>query len=303
MSRSPAAPDWRASLAGRVIVVTGARQGLGRAYAKWLAAHGARVVANGRPQPDGSSAVARVVAEIAQAGGIAVADDHSVAEEAGCHAIVETAVSTFGRVDAVICNAAISRRADVRAPNLAAFREVMDVNFWGSVNVALAALPHMLDRSWGRVVLTVSGAGLFGDPESAFYAASKAAILGFARSVAADVDDHGVRVNMIAPSAFTALSARFDLGDAMNRVMSPDLVAPVAGWLCSAGCDRSGLVLHAGSGRVRRIMVMGGPPIEIPDEDLAACWPGLDDMSCAHEASSSLDSGSALRAGLVPSGP
>jgi NAD(P)-dependent dehydrogenase (short-subunit alcohol dehydrogenase family) len=303
MSSPHGTPDWQTSLVGRVIIVTGARQGLGRAYARWLAAHGARVVLNGRPSSDGRSAVAPVVAEITRAGGVAVADDHSVGDEAGCQAIVENALAIFGHVDAVICNAAVSRPTDVRAPNLADFRTVMDVNFWGSVHVALAALPHMLDRGWGRLVLTISGAGLFGDPGSAFYAASKAAILGFARSVAADVDDHGVRVNMISPSAFTSMSARFDLGEAMNRSMSPDRVAPVVGWLCSSGCDRSGLILHTGCGRVRRIMVMGGPAIDIPGEDVAACWPRLEDMTRAREASSSLDSGSVLRAGVLTSEP
>jgi Enoyl-(Acyl carrier protein) reductase len=145
----------------------------------------------------------------------------------------------------------------------------------------------------------MSGAGLFGDPGAAFYAASKSAVLGFARGLAHDVDPRGVRVNMISPSAFTSMSARFDLGETMNRAMTPDRVAPVVGWLCSDGCDRSGLILHAGCGRLRRVMVMGGPAIEIPDEDVAQCWPDLDDMRQAREASSSLDSGSVLRAGIL----
>jgi NAD(P)-dependent dehydrogenase (short-subunit alcohol dehydrogenase family) len=282
-----------------VVVVTGARQGLGRAYARWFAGAGARVVVNGRPAADGSSGVAPVVAEISAAGGTAVADDHSVETEAGCRALVETALAAFGSVDTVVCNAAISKPTDVDAPDLSAFRAVMDVNFWGSVNVALTALPHMLERGWGRIVVTISGAGLFGDPGSAYYAASKAAILGFVRSIAADVDRRGVRVNMISPSAYTALSARFDLGDAYNRAMSPDLVAPVVGWLASEACGRSGLILHAGCGRVRRIQVVGGPAIDIPDGDVERCWPRLEDMSAAVEAGSSLESGSVLRAGIV----
>jgi NAD(P)-dependent dehydrogenase (short-subunit alcohol dehydrogenase family) len=290
---------WRESLAGRVIVVTGARQGLGRSYARWLAAHGARVVVNGRPEADGSSAVAPVVDEIMRASGIAVPDDHSVSDEASGPAIVQTALEAFGRLDAVVCNAAATRPTDVRAPKLDDLRAVMDVNFWGSVYVALAALPHMLERGSGHLVLTMSGGGLFGDPGAAFYGASKSAVLGFARGLAHDVDPQGVRVNLISPSAFTSMSASFELGEAMNRAMAPEHVAPVVGWLCSDSCDRSGLVLHAGCGRVRRVMVMGGPAIDIPDEDVARCWPELDDMTLATEAASSLESGAVLRAGIL----
>lgn len=293
------APRWRESLAGRAVVVTGASKGLGRSYALWLAANGARVVVNNRPAPDGRSAASLVAAEIRASGGTALADDHSVADEAGCRAIVAATLAEFGQIDAVVCNAGWSVPIDVHAPDLAAFRAVMDVNFWGSVTLALAALPHMLDRGWGRIVLTTSGAGWFGDPGSAFYGASKSALLGFVRSLAHDVHDRGVHVNMISPSAFTAMSARFNLGRQANVAMSPDLVAPVVGWLCSDACDKSGLVLHAGCGRVRRIMVYGGPAVDIEDGDVGACWPALDDMTGARESASSLDSGAALRAGLV----
>jgi NAD(P)-dependent dehydrogenase (short-subunit alcohol dehydrogenase family) len=296
---APGGGTWRASIAGRVVVVTGARQGLGRSYAHWFAAAGASVVVNGRPAADGSSSVTGVVEEIRSAGGSAIGDDHSIGAEAGCRALIDTALSEFGRVDTVVCNAAISKRTDVAAPDLAAFRDVMDVNFWGSVNVALTALPHMLESGWGRIVLTMSSAGLFGDAGSAYYAASKSALLGFVRSIAADVDGRGVRINLISPSAFTSLSARFDLGAAYNRAMSPDLVAPVVGWLGSDGCDRSGLILHAGCGRVRRVQVVGGPAVDIPGGDVEQCWPQLDDMTAAHEAGSSLESGSVLRAGIV----
>ena len=294
------AQRWRESLAGRVIVVTGAGKGLGRSYALWLAANGARVLVNNRPAPDGRSTASAVVEEIRARGGIAVADDHSVADEAGCQAIVGATLAEFGRIDAVVCNAGRSAPIDPNAPDLAEFRAVMDVNFWGSVTLALAALPHMLDAGWGRIVLTTSSAGWFGDPGSAFYGASKSALLGFARSLALDVHDHGVDVNMISPSAFTAMSARFSLGESGNDAMSPDLVAPVVGWLCSDACDRSGLILHAGCGRVRRIAVYGGPAVDIQGGDVDACWPALDDMTGARESASSLDSGAVLRAGLVP---
>jgi NAD(P)-dependent dehydrogenase (short-subunit alcohol dehydrogenase family) len=298
-SRGPA-QRWRESLAGRVVVVTGAGQGLGRSYALWLAANGARVLVNNRSLAERGSTASAVVEEIRARGGTAFADGHSVADEAGCRAIVAAALAEFGRIDAVVCNAGRSAPIDVRSPDLAEFRAVMDVNFWGSVTLALASLPHMLDAGWGRIVLTTSGAGWFGDPGSAFYGASKSALLGFARSLALDVRDCGVHVNMISPSALTAMSARFDLGESVGDAMSPDLVAPVVGWLCSDACDESGLILHAGCGRVRRIKVYGGRAVDIESGDVSACWPALDDMTGAQESASSLDSGAVLRAGLVP---
>jgi NAD(P)-dependent dehydrogenase (short-subunit alcohol dehydrogenase family) len=294
------AQRWRESLAGRVVVVTGASKGLGRSYARWLAANGARVVVNNRPAPDGRSTASQVAADIRASGGTALADDHSVADEAGCRAIVAATLAWFGRIDAVVCNAGQSVPIDVHAPDLTEFRAVMDVNFWGSAALVLAALPHMVDSGWGRIVLTTSGAGWFGDPGSAFYGASKSALLGFARSLALDLRDCGVHVNMISPSAYTQMSARFNLGRRTNDAMSPDLVAPVVGWLCSDACDKSGLVLHAGSGRVRRIMVYGGPAVDVKDDDVNACWPALDDMTGAWEPASSLDSGAVLRTGLIP---
>lgn len=288
---------WRSGLAGRVVLVTGAGKGLGRAYARWLAGAGAAVVVNNRSAPDGTSTAELVAAEIRRAGGTAVADDHSVGDADGCRAMVEKAEATFGRLDALVCNAGMSRPFDVDAIDVDDFRAVLEVNFWGSVLPVVAALPGMLARGSGRVVLTTSSAGFFGDAGQAPYAAAKSAVLGFARSLGIDTRERGVRVNLIAPSAATTMSAGFDISAQDRARMAPDHVAPVVGWLCSDACTSSGLVLHAGSGRVRRIQVLGGRAVDIPDGDVAACWPALDDLTAAFEASISIESGAVLRAG------
>lgn len=287
--------DWRDSLAGKVVLVTGAGKGLGRAYARWFAARGASVVVNNRLSADRVSSAAAVAGEIRRAGGTAVADDHSVGDAEGCRAMVEAAERGFGRLDALVCNAGISRGFDIDALDVDDFRAVLEVNFWGSVYPVLAALPGMLARASGRIVLTTSSAGLFGDANAAYYAASKSAVLGFARALGIDARGRGVCVNVIAPSAATTMSAGFAISPEDRASMLPDHVAPVVGWLCSDACTESGLVLHAGSGRVRRIKVMGGPALDIPDGDVGSCWPGLDDMTGAREAGTSMESGAVLR--------
>jgi NAD(P)-dependent dehydrogenase (short-subunit alcohol dehydrogenase family) len=280
---------------GRVALITGAGGGLGRSYALWMAKRGARVVVNNRVHPDRPSSAAAVVEQIVSDGGEAVADEHPVEIEGSGVAMVQTALDRFGRIDILISNAGILEFEpynELRVPNL---RRAMEINYWGSVYPVLAALPHMEAQGYGRMVMTTSSAALYGQTRSAGYAASRAAVIGFARSIAVDTRDRrDFQINMILPSAYT--NASKDFHDPKHAdFMSPDKIAPVTGWLCSEECRVSGLVLHAGCGRVRRAMMVEGSAIDIPDEDLAQCWPALDDMTGAEEAVNSSASGDVLR--------
>jgi NAD(P)-dependent dehydrogenase (short-subunit alcohol dehydrogenase family) len=144
--------------------------------------------------------------------------------------------------------------------------------------------------------MSVSSGGLFGQEVSAAYAASRSAIIGFARSVAVDTRDAGdIQVNMIAPSAYTDMAKGGGKDPRYADLMSPAKVAPVVGWLCSPECTESGLILHAGSGRVRRIQIVGGRPVELVDDNMAACRADLDDMSGAEEAPYASAAGRVLR--------
>lgn len=282
------------SFDGRVVLITGAGKGLGRAYATWLARHGARVVVNNRVHPDRPSSARAVVDEIRAAGGVAVADEHAVETEAGGAGMVRTALDAFGRLDAVICNAGITSPAAYDELSIAEFQRVMDINFWGSVHPVIAALPHMVRAGYGRIVTTVSTAGLFGQAKSAYYGASRSALIGFVRSIARDVEPgKDLRVNMISPAGYTDM-ARAHIDARFEEFMSPMKVAPVAGWLASERCRRSGLILHAGCGRVRRIQVVGAPRVAIEHEDVDACWPALDDMAGAQEYGSSFEAGASM---------
>jgi NAD(P)-dependent dehydrogenase (short-subunit alcohol dehydrogenase family) len=280
---------------GQVALITGAGNGLGRAYALWMAARGARVVVNNRTHPDRPSSARAVVDEIRAAGGFAVAEESPVEDPRSGRVMVDAALAEFGSIDIVISNAGVLTFDDRRHLDVTELQLIMDINFWGSVHPVIAALPLMEDQGYGRIVMTTSGAGMYGQSRSAAYSASRAAVIGFARSLAVDTHDTAdVHVNVILPSGYTNASKPYH-DPAHADFMSPAKVAPVVGWLASFDCRHSGLILHAGCGRVRRAKVVEGPVLDIPDEDLRRCWPALEDMTDATEATYSGESGRALR--------
>ncbi len=277
---------------GRVAIVTGAGGGLGAAYAKWLARRGAKVVVNNRIHPGKPSSAQEVVAEIRAAGGEAVADHHSVELETSGKAMVEHALDVFGRLDVLVANAAVSRALPVETVDMAVFEEVMAVNFYGSIAPVLAALPRMRAQNYGRIVLTTSAAGLFGGEGQSVYGASKMALMGFMRALAVELRKTEVRINAISPYARTKMS-RHALNEDFEELMSADRVAPALGWLVSDRCDRTGIILSAGGGRVRRTFLVESAPTDVTAEgeiDFAA----LDDLSGVTETRDSRWSSTAL---------
>jgi NAD(P)-dependent dehydrogenase (short-subunit alcohol dehydrogenase family) len=260
---------------GRVVVVTGGGRGIGEAYALELARRGANVVVSDL----GSDAVGSgtsagpadsVVEAITAAGGSAVASTESVATEEGAAAIIETAMSTFGRVDAVINNAGIFDVHPFLDLPAATFRQFFEVHVLGSVFVSRAAWPHLVDSGVGRIVNTVSG-GMLGVPMMSHYAAAKGAVYALTRALAVEGHEFGIRVNAVAPGAATRLS------DAAEPALPPGsveyiranspaaLVAPVGVYLAHPSCELNGEVLNAGSGRASRQVMMGTAGIHHPE--------------------------------------
>jgi NAD(P)-dependent dehydrogenase (short-subunit alcohol dehydrogenase family) len=257
----------------RVAIITGAGRGVGRSHALLLASRGARVVVadygvdlDGRgSSPAPAEAVVR---EISEAGGQAVACCASVAEEHSGRQIVEAAVDAFGRLDAVINNAGIHDPGLFADLTVDQFRTMLDVHLLGTLFVTRAAWPHFVRARYGRVVNTVSEAMLGGIPELSSYGAAKAAVFGLTRNLATEGMPHGIRVNAIAPRAFTRLSAaRSDkvaevvsmtkeTMDEINASMPPDLCAPAAAFLAHESCPLNGEVLQTGMGSVARIAVV-----------------------------------------------
>jgi NAD(P)-dependent dehydrogenase (short-subunit alcohol dehydrogenase family) len=273
---------------GRVAVVTGAGRGIGRAHARLLAEHGASVVVNdlgGSTAGVGSDGgpAAEVVAEIVAAGGRAVADASDVADEAGAQALVDTAVDRFGRVDVIVNNAGIIRWAgfpDADAENIASH---LAVHLGGSFNTIRAAWPHLAEQGYGRIVNTTSS-GMFGLPNNVGYATAKAAVLGMTRSLATAGADRDIKVNLIAPAAFTRMAGAADDDSPMAIQMAPELVAPMVAFLAHEDCPVTGEIYAAGAGRFARIFIAQVPgyvdTTGVPSvEDVAAHWAEINDTS------------------------
>jgi NAD(P)-dependent dehydrogenase (short-subunit alcohol dehydrogenase family) len=272
---------------GRVAVVTGAGRGIGRAYALLLAERGASVVVNDLGSSmqgvgvDGSVA-STVAAEIEAAGGAAVADENDVASVDGAQALINGAVEKFGRLDVLINNAGIIKWAGLPVADLDNLERHLAVHVLGSFNTTRAAWPHMVERRYGRIVMTTSS-GIFGLPQNLSYATAKAAVIGLTRSIATTSTAHGIKVNLIAPAAFTRMAgqaADADEPGGAGTPMSPDLVAPMVAFLAHEACPVNGEMYEAGAGRFSRIFIASTPGYVTADatiEDVAQHWAAIND--------------------------
>jgi NAD(P)-dependent dehydrogenase (short-subunit alcohol dehydrogenase family) len=252
---------------GRVAVVTGGGRGLGRSYALLLASRGAKVVVNdpgGNLSGGGTDATPAddVVSEIAAAGGEAVASVDSVATPSGGKAIIDTALDRFGRVDILIHNAGNVRRAPLREMSYEDFEAVVDVHLRGAFHVVRPAFPVMCDAGYGRIVLTSSIGGLYGNHGVANYAVAKAGVIGLSNVAAMEGLEHGVKSNVIVPAAVTRMADGIDTS--AYPPMGPELVAPVVGWLAHETCSITGEMLVALAGRVATATVAETPGVYRP---------------------------------------
>jgi NAD(P)-dependent dehydrogenase (short-subunit alcohol dehydrogenase family) len=242
----------------RVAIITGAGGGLGRQHALLLASRGCEVVVNdvgGSSSGEGTSdgPAASVVAEIEKAGGVAVADSNSVATPEGGEAIVQTAIDAFGRVDIVINNAGILRDKSFANMGADLVDPVLDVHLKGAFNVTRPAWVHMKEQNYGRVLNTSSNAGLLGNFGQANYGAAKMGLVGLTRVLAAEGAKSNIKVNAIAPVARTRMTE--DLLGAFAERLHPELVAPIAAWLCHENCPVTGEIYSAAGGRIARFFI------------------------------------------------
>jgi NAD(P)-dependent dehydrogenase (short-subunit alcohol dehydrogenase family) len=244
---------------GRVAVITGAGGGLGRAYALLLAARGAGVVVNdlgGGVDGHGQSeqAAAKVVEEIRAAGGSAISNGDSVSTAGGGRAIVQAALDEFGRLDIVINNAGILRDGTLHKMTPEAFESVISVHLLGSYYASQPAFAHMREAGYGRLVMTTSAAGLYGNFGQVNYAAAKLGLVGMAKSVAQEGAKYGIKSNAIAPVALSRMTEGLMSG-AMAKAFLPEAIAPVVAYLAHEECALTGEVLSAYGGHVGRAFV------------------------------------------------
>jgi NAD(P)-dependent dehydrogenase (short-subunit alcohol dehydrogenase family) len=288
---------------GRVAVVTGAGRGIGRAYALLLAERGASVVINdlgGTMEGDGSDdqPAATVTAEIVNAGGSAIADTSDVSIVAGGQSLIDAAVDGFGRIDIVVNNAGIIRFGSLPEVDADNLESHLAVHVGGSFNTTRAAWPHMVEQGYGRIVMTTS-TGMFGRPDNLGYATAKAGVIGMTRSLTAAGAAHGIKVNLVAPSASTRMvlpsGGRVSPPPAVLKGMEPELVAPMVAFLAHEDCDVSGEIYLAGAGRFARIFIASTEgyvhpqPERLTIEDVAENWATINDETGYYKPADLMD--------------
>lgn len=270
---------------GKVAIITGAGGGLGREHALMLASRGALVVINdlgGAVDGTGSdkSAAERVVDEIKAAGGEAAADTNSVATAEGGKAIVQTALDAFGRVDIVINNAGILRDKSFHNMTPDLWQAVIDVHLTGAYNVTQAAWPLLREQSYGRVISTASGAGVFGNFGQANYGAAKMGLVGFTRVLAQEGAKYNIRANAIAPVAKTRMTE--DILGTIGDSLEPRYVSPVVTYLAHETCEATGRLFSVAGGRVAEVFIAEGPGFtdkDLSPESIAANWDAVTDRT------------------------
>jgi NAD(P)-dependent dehydrogenase (short-subunit alcohol dehydrogenase family) len=278
----------------RVAIVTGAGGGLGRSHALALAARGAKVVVNdlgGAVDGSGSSAGAaqRVVDEIKALGGEAVADTNSVSTPETAEALVKTAIDTYGKLDILINNAGILRDKSFAKGELSDFRLVLEVHLLGSVYVTKAAWPHLQANNYGRVVMTSSASGLYGNFGQANYGSAKLGLVGLMNTIKLEGQKNDIRVNTIAPVAATRMTENL-LPPAVLETLKPELVTSGVLHLVQENSP-NGVILEAGAGYYSLVQIVEGTGAKLGADatvdDVAAAWDKISDMSGATPAFSS----------------
>lgn len=257
-------------LAGRVVIITGAGKGLGRAWALHLAGRGAHIVVNnrGNPQhPEGSSAD-RVVAEITAAGGTAVANYASVEAAQAADSLVASALEHFGRLDGVIANAGIDRAGSFHKLALDDFEEVLHINFMATAKLLHKAWPVLRESNYGRLVLVSSTAGAYGNHGQSAYAASKGALDGLMKTLSIEAGSRNLRVNSVAPYALTQMTRpAFPAG--YEETFDPAATASLLGWLLSPACNVNGKTFIVGGGQVRLLQTLETLSLPLQDNTAA----------------------------------
>lgn len=270
------------SLENLVFIVTGAGKGLGRAYAMYLVQRGAKVVVNNRIHPDTPSSAEATVDAITEAGGQAVADHSDVTDAGAGETLLSTALGTYGRLDGVIANAGVSEGRSFHKQSAAEFCAVIEPNLYGTVNVIQPAFRHFYQHGGGRILLSTSGAGLYGEHGLPAYSTAKAALLGLMYALHLEGAGKSIYVNAIAPYAATQMT-QAHLPAALVGQLAPEKVAPAAGWLMSPECRTSGEIIVAGAGRMSRAAIRESESVQINpdggDGSAAACWEVLETLS------------------------
>jgi len=273
---------------GKVAIVTGAGGGLGRSHALEFARRGAKVVVNdlgGAVDGTGGSSAAaeKVVAEITAAGGTAIANGASVTDDAGVAHLVQQTRDAYGRIDILIANAGILRDKSFGKMELKDFAAVMDVHVMGTVKPAKAVWPIMRDQQYGRIVVTTSSTGLYGNFGQANYGAAKLALIGLMNTLKIEGMKDDIKVNAICPVAATRMTESL-MPPEMLEQLKPDYVTPAVVFLASEDAP-TGTILTAGAGVFSAAEMIETAGVNLGHnataDTIAENWPRISDFVAA----------------------
>ncbi|MGH1472453.1 MAG: SDR family NAD(P)-dependent oxidoreductase [Cellvibrionaceae bacterium] len=272
----------------KVAIVTGAGGGLGRCHALDLAKRGAKVVVNdlgGAMDGSGGSSTAAedVVAEIKAAGGEAIANGSSVSDRQGVENLVKQTMDEYGRIDVLINNAGILHDKSFAKMSLDDFQLVVDVHLMGSVYCTKAVWPVMVEQGYGRIVMTTSPSGLYGNFGQSNYGAAKLGLVGFMNTLKLEGLKYNIRVNAVSPVAATRMTEHLIPEEVLAK-LGPELITPAAIYLSSEDAP-TGAIIQAQGGTYSVAHVFETPAVNIGAEasadDIAARWDEISDLSKA----------------------
>ena len=275
---------------GKAAIITGAGGGLGRTYALELARRGARVMINdlgGAADGSGGSSEAarKVVEEIRACGGEAIANGASVTDRAGVAALVTQAMDAFGRIDILINNAGILRDKSFQKMELDDAQAVIDVHLMGAFHCTKAVWPIMSEQGYGRIVMTTSPSGLYGNFGQANYGAAKMGLVGLMNTLRIEGGRKDIHTNCISPVAATRMTADLLPQSALDQ-LGPEKITPGVIYLCSEAAP-NGMILQAAGGRFSLAAIMESPWVDLgaspSAEDVAAQWKAISDLSKARQ--------------------
>lgn len=270
---------------GKVAIVTGAGGGLGRSHALEFARRGAKVVVNdlgGTLDGSGGSSDAanKVVEEIKAAGGEAIANGSSVTDDAGVANMVSQAMDAFGRIDILVNNAGVLRDKSFAKMDVADFQFVVDVHLMGSLKPTKAVWPIMKEQGYGRIMVTSSSSGLYGNFGQSNYGAAKLGVVGLINTLKLEGQKDNIHVNALAPVAWTRMTADLMPPEA-EAMLTPERVTPAVIFMCSEEAP-TGRIICAGAGSFAAAYVVETHGMHLGDnpsaEDVAANWEAISKM-------------------------